>query len=124
MSANHRSHFNLEQESAPITGCVPLEIVKVTAEERAYFERRFGRPVEVDRVGRFYLVHRDAPAPQMRDARVADLRTSFRPTLCEHCAAAVSQGGLLLYESPRSAPKELRIVPVDRPSRAAEAVAT
>ena len=91
-----------------------LEVVAVGDEECAYFEARFGRDVEVDRAGNFYLVHRDAPSVELRLARLEEVRTAFRPARCEHCADAVHRGGLYLYDSARYAPKELRIVPVDR----------
>jgi hypothetical protein len=91
-----------------------LEVLPVGVKERAYLEARFGANIEVDRAGNFYLVHRDAPSVTLRSARLEEVRTAFRPSHCEHCAESVSLGGLYLYDFARYAPKELRIVPVDR----------
>jgi hypothetical protein len=100
-----------------ITGCVLLDVIEVTYEERAYLEERFGSGLEVDRVARFYIVHRDSPSAELRLARVHELQTSYRPGFCEHCAEAVNRGGLFLYDSPRHSPKQLEVVPVERSSR-------
>lgn len=115
MSANPNDFAYPAAGPEPITGCVRLDLHGVREEERDYFERRFGKGIEIDRVGRFFLVHRDAPGADLRAARVIELQTNFRPAFCEHCAEAVARGGLFLFDSPKFAPKELRIVPVERP---------
>lgn len=91
-----------------------LAVRTVGVEERAYLEARFGTDIEVDRAGNFYLVHRDGPSAALRSARLEEVRTAFIPSHCEHCAESVHRGGLYLYDFARYAPKELRIVPVER----------
>ena len=114
MSATPRITTYQSINARPVTDRRVLEVRPIGVKERAYLEARFGADIEVDRAGNFYIVHRDSPSVELRSARLEEVRTAFRPSHCEHCAESVSRGGLYLYDFARYAPKELRIVPVDR----------
>lgn len=68
----------------------------------------FGDSFEVDRVGTFLLVHRDSPTPQLRRARVEDLRTRFDPTRYEEDRDLVNRGAIYVWNSPSHDPRIIR----------------
>lgn len=100
----------MRRQVATLLGGHVLDVRALGDDERAFCAARFG-DVPVDRVANFLLVHADAPRPDLRAARIEDVRTAFLPNRFEDHRTLVTGGAVFCWSSPGYAPKVARGLP-------------